>query len=98
VFVDGCKEWPELTAAQKFQYFFPTVVLGFVLGAILMGIFAILGFREDLGLGLVMGAVAFGMFALPWVPYLLLQWRHIPASRERYERHRVFGDTEEFIL
>jgi hypothetical protein len=98
VFLDGCKEWPELTASQKFQYFFPTVVLGFVAGAILMGAFAVVGFSDQLGLAVLMGATVFGMFALPWAPYFILQWRHIPQSRARHERHKVFGNTEEFIL
>ena|SRR5713226_1899534 len=97
-FLDGCKEWPELTGHQKFQYFFPTSVLGFVVGAVLVGAIAVLVFSDQLGLGLLMGATAFGMFALPWAPYFLLQWRHIPKSRARYERHKIFGDTEEFIL
>jgi predicted RNA-binding Zn-ribbon protein involved in translation (DUF1610 family) len=98
VFLDGCKEWPELSGSQKFQYFFPTVVLGFVTGGVLVGAFAIFTFGDDLRMGFFMSGVVLSMFAMPWVPYFLLQRRHIPESRERYERHKVFGDTDEFVL
>ena len=98
VFKDGCKEWPELSRGEKFKYFFPTMVLGFVIGAVVVGAFAVLSFADNLGLGVLMGLFVFLLFMLPWSPYFLLQWRHIPKSRARYERHGVVGETEEFIL
>ena len=98
VFRDGCKEWPQLEGSQKFQYFFPTMVLGFFGAGVVLPLAVAWLIRDQPEVVLPMGVIAFLTFALPWIPYFLLQWRHIPKSRARYERHRVFGDTDEFVL
>jgi len=98
VFLDGCKEWPELGGSKKFEYFFPTTVLGFVAAAIIIPLFAIWIDRDQPQDGFEIGGFIFLAILLPWLPYFLLQWRHIPKSRARFERRRVSRDTEEFIL
>jgi len=99
VFHDGCKEWPELSAFQKFEYFFPTTVLGFSAAAILIAVVAIFIFRDETKVGLAFGSIVFLVSMLPWVPYFLLQWRHIPKSMARFARRSVLGgDSDEFIL
>jgi hypothetical protein len=85
-FNDGTHEWPELTRTQKLQYFLPTMPLGFVLGAVLMAGIAVWVARDELGIGFALAGLIILMFAGPWIPYFLLQWRHIPRSKERFER------------
>ena len=96
VFPDGCKEWPELTRGERFRYFLPPTVLGFVLGAVIVALASILISPDDVGMAL--GGILFLIFVLPWLPYFLLQWRYIPKSRDRYARRLVMGNGDEFIL
>jgi hypothetical protein len=35
---------------------------------------------------------------LPWMPYFIGRARRVRESTERLERHKVFGDTDGFIL
>lgn len=98
VFHDGCKEWPQLTGSQKFQYFFPTTVLACSAAAFLVALVAVLIFRDQPALGLEMASVVFLVVMLPWMPYFLLQWRHISASESRFARRSALGDSEEFVL
>lgn len=102
VFADGCKEWPELSRLQKLQYFVPHNVLFFVGGAVLIAVFsaaiAIFGGEGEGAATLSAGCVILIMFVGPWVPYFVLQGRHIPKSKARFERKPAFGHTDEFIL
>jgi hypothetical protein len=97
VFNDGSREWPELTKMQKFEYVFPTTVLGYM-GAFLIVIGTAYWIGSDLHEKLFLVELMLFLMGLPWVPYFIGRARRIRQSVERFERHRVFGDTEEFIL
>ena len=97
VFADGSREWPELSRGERFEYLFPVMVLAFLGAAVLVTAVACLDgvdWEERLR---EMGAVAAVMVA-PWAPYFLWRAHLIRKSKERFERHRLFGDTDEFIL
>jgi hypothetical protein len=98
VFNDGCKEWPELTRSEKFDYFLPTTTLGFVAGALIMAAIAIYISKDDLTSAFSIAGFILLMFAAPWIPFFLLQWRHVPKSKARFERRRAFGNSDEFVL
>jgi len=102
VFADGCKEWPELSRLQKLQYFLPYNVLLFVGGALLIAVFsaaiAIFGDEGEGAATLNAGGFILIMFVGPWLPYFILQGRHITKSKARFERKQAFGHTDEFIL
>lgn len=91
-------EWPELTLSKKFKYFFPTMVLGSSIAAVMMALIAFFVFRDEPAAASVMAASLLLIIMLPWVPYFILQSRRIAASKARFARRSAFGDTDEFIL
>lgn len=86
IFSDKSREWVELTPIQKFQYFLPPTVLGFVGGALVMAVLTILILRDEINSAVAIAGLILLMFAGPWIPYFLLQWRHIPRSQERFQQ------------
>ncbi len=98
VFHDGCKEWPELTGQQKFQYFIPINVFACFLAAIAVALASVVIFHDQISIGLEVAPFVFLIVMLPWVPYFVLQWRQIPVSQARHGRRLVFGETDEFVL
>ena len=97
IFRDGAKEWPELAPMQKFEYLFPTTVLGYFGGMIVVisfGFFAAADYRElDLMLGTLLLCII-----LPWLPYFLRRWDAIRSSKERFVRRQTLGSNEDVIL
>jgi hypothetical protein len=98
VFREGCKEWTQRNGSEKNQHFFSTMVLGFSGAASVLPVVATRYVRDPLEVALPMAVIIFLIFTLPWIPPFLLEWLHIPRSRVRCERHRIFGDTDGFIL
>jgi hypothetical protein len=98
VFHDGCKEWPELTGQQKFQYFFPITVLACFLAAVAVALASVVIFHDEMSIGLELATFVFLIVMLPWVPYVVLQWRQISVSQARFAWRRVFGETDESVL
>jgi hypothetical protein len=97
VFNDGSREWSQLSGMQKFEYIFPTMVLGYLCAfALVIGTAFWIGGDGKEKLFLVELMVL--LMGFPWIPYFLIRAKRISESRERHERHKVFGDTDEFIL
>jgi hypothetical protein len=97
VFNDGSHEWPELSGQQKFEYVAPTTVLGYFGGVVLtfVAIFILEpGTRERI----FYTEMILLFMCLPWVPYFVGRARRVRESTDRLDRHKVFGDTDEFIL
>jgi len=98
VFKDGFREWPELTKMQKFEYVFPTTVLGYFIGVIVVLLFVIFMDVSSSQEKLFMSEMVILLMMMPWVPYFSGRVKSIRESVARLERHKVFGDTDEFIL
>jgi hypothetical protein len=97
VFNDGSREWAELSGMQKFEYIFPTTVLGYF-GAFILVLSAAYWIGTDAREKLFLVEMMILLMGFPWIPYFMIRAKEIRASRERHERHKVFGDTDEFIL
>jgi len=71
---------------EKFEHFFPTTVVGFVVGGILAGAAAVNVMSEDRKLieALGFGLFVFAFFTLWWVPHFLKRTREVRESRLRY--------------
>jgi hypothetical protein len=82
---------------QRIEYFAPTTVLGYFGGvlATMIGIFLLEAGSQERIFYLEMIAL---FMLLPWLPYFIGRARRMTESTERLERHKVFGDTDEFIL
>jgi len=86
-----------MSGAQKLEFFFPMMVLGWLTGILLTVLEMLFSnsawpdrFRDASGF--------LEFFIAPLVPYFLWRWHSIRNSKERFARHRIFGDTDEFIL
>jgi hypothetical protein len=97
VFCDGFREWPELGKIQRFEYVFPTTVLGYF-GGIIVVLIAVLFMESQVDDRLFMSEMVFLLMIMPWAPYFMGRAKRIRESIARFERHRVFGDTDESIL
>jgi hypothetical protein len=97
VFNDGSYEWPELTKMQKFEYIFPATVLGYLGGVIIVFAF-ILSADWSSREKLFMSEMITLLMVMPWAPYFIGRLNRIRESVARLERHKVYGDTDEFIL
>jgi hypothetical protein len=97
VFHDGSREWPELRPMQKFEYVFPTMVLGYF-GALMVTVgYAFYVAADSQELGLMLGVLALCMM-VPWIPYFLKRRDAIRSSRERFVRRQLLGSSEDVIL
>ena len=97
-FRDGSQEWPQLGGWERFQYLFPIMIpvwIATVVGAVILYWApwpdSIRG--RELYVAQFLAAVV-----VPWVPFYLWRAHLISKSVERFERQRVFGDTDESIL
>ena len=95
IFPDGSIEWPELKRSEMFEFVFPPTVLGFLMGAVVVGIAGlVLGWpvRADMSM---MAFLGFGLLGLPWVPYFVRRGRQIRESKERHERRIILGQDHD---
>jgi hypothetical protein len=97
VFADDSREWPELKGMQKFEYIWPTMVLGYFGAMIVIIGFAIYAAADLRELDLMLGVLGLCML-LPWVPYFLRRRDAIRASKERFARRQVLGAAGDEIL
>ena len=97
VFQDAAREWPELRSMQKFEYVFPTMVLGYFGAMIVIIGYAFYVATDSRELNLMLGVLALCML-LPWVPYFLRRRDAIRASKERFLRRELLGSNEDVIL
>ena len=95
---DGFREWPELTKMQKFEYVFPTTLLGYFIGVIVVLLFPVFMDLSSSQEKVLMLEIVILFMVMPWVPYFIGRVNRIRESIARLERHKVFGDTDEFIL
>ena len=97
VFDDGTQEWPELPPIKKFEYVFPTMVLGYFGGmAIVIG-YAFFAAADSRELDLMLGVLLLCMI-LPWLPYFLSRRDAIKCSKERFSRRQSLGDGQDVVL
>jgi hypothetical protein len=93
----GFGEWPRLSKVRRFEYLFPTAVLGHFDGALLVLVLvAVMDLPSQVKLFMWEMVILF--MVLPWAPYFIGGASRIGESVARLERHKVFGDTDEFIL
>jgi hypothetical protein len=97
VFRDDSREWPELKAAQRFEFVFPTTVLGYF-GGLVVTLFVAIPQMADAGeRNMALGAVALLMM-LPWVPYFLKRQTAIKESVARFSRRQSLQEGIQIIL
>lgn len=82
---------------QKFEYVFPTMVLGYFGAMIVIIGYAFYVATDSRELNLMLGVLALCML-LPWVPYFLRRRDAIRASKERFLRRELLGSNEDVIL
>ncbi len=97
IFNDGSIEWPVLRPIQKFEYIFPTSVLGALGGTAVTVVFAFFVAADMRELGLMVGVLLLFM-VLPWAPYFLRRIDAVRNSKERFVRRQTFGQNEGMIL
>ena len=97
VFNDGAREWWELTRMQGFEYVFPATVLGY-LGGVVVVVAFIWSTDWSPREKLFMSEMIALLMVMPWAPYFIGLAKRVRESVARLGRHKVFGDTDEFIL
>jgi hypothetical protein len=97
VFADGSREWPELSGLQKFEYVWPTAVLGYFGAMIVAIVFAIYVASDLREMNLMLGVLTVCMI-LPWAPYFLKRRDAIRSSNERFTRRQALGPAGGEIL
>jgi hypothetical protein len=97
VFADGSEEWPQLKPDERFEYLFPTTVLGYVGGAaltVILVFFSAGNLQDKLTFEVASAIVMF----TPCLPYFLWRWYEVRKSRHRHEQHLLSDGTDQSIL
>src|SRR3974390_1334662 len=94
---DGAREWWELTRMQRFEYVFPATVLGY-LGGVVVVVAFILSTDWSPREKVFMADMIALLMVIPLAPYFIGLAKRVRESVARLGRHKVFGDTDEFIL
>lgn len=94
---DASREWPEWKKIGKFEFLFPTTILGFMRAVIVTLIIVIPQMSDGAERNSTLGVVALLML-LPWVPYFLKRQRAIKDSVARFPRRTVLQEGVEIIL
>jgi hypothetical protein len=94
---DASREWPELKKIGKFEFLFPTTVLGYMGAVIVTLIIVIPQMSDGAERNSTLGVVALLML-LPWVPYFLKRQRAIKGSVARFAQRTVLQEGVEIIL
>ena len=94
---DASREWPEWKKIEKFEFLFPTAVLGYMGAVIATLIMVIPQMSDGAERNSTRGVVALLML-LPWVPYFLKRQRAIKDSVARFAKRTALQEGVEIIL
>jgi len=96
-FRDGTREWPQFGGWEKFEYLFPLMALGWIITVISVA-WIESPTRSESGHIQRYIVEVLAVIIVPWVPFYLWRAHLIGRSIQRFERHKLFGDTDDFIL